>query len=102
MMELPHFFGQICAQSYGNPQICHAVASATRINQGVGLCVLQQALARESPKDPWPHNSCVVRPLESASIVGGFQFSAIAVIGSLPAAALENGIAGQVRNTGEG
>jgi hypothetical protein len=45
MVKLPHFFGEICAQRYGNQQICHAVASATRVNQGVGLCVLQQALA---------------------------------------------------------
>jgi len=45
MMKLPHFFGEICAQRYANQQICHAVSSATRVNQGVGLCVLQQALA---------------------------------------------------------
>jgi hypothetical protein len=46
MMKLPHFFGEICAQRYANQQICHAVAAATRVKQGVGLCVLQQPLAK--------------------------------------------------------
>jgi hypothetical protein len=45
MMKLPHFFGEICAQRYANQRICHAVSSATRVKQGVGLCVLQQPLA---------------------------------------------------------
>jgi hypothetical protein len=44
-MKSPHFFGEICAQRYANQRICHAVSSATRVKQGVGLCVLQQPLA---------------------------------------------------------
>jgi hypothetical protein len=40
-----HFFGEICEQRYADQQICRAVASATRVNQGVGPWVLQQPLA---------------------------------------------------------
>ncbi len=45
MMKLPHFFGEICEHKCADQRICHAVSSATRVNQGVGPCVLQHALA---------------------------------------------------------
>ena len=44
-MKSPHFFGEICEHKCADQRICHAVSSATRVNQGVGPCVLQHALA---------------------------------------------------------
>lgn len=52
-MKSPHFFGEICAQRYANQQICHAVAPGTRVNQGVGPWVLQQALASFCIETPY-------------------------------------------------
>jgi hypothetical protein len=72
-MKLPHFFGEICAQRYGNQQICHAVASATRVNQGVGLCVLQQPLARHREKASNPQkrtNFTVTQGVATADMDG--------------------------------
>jgi hypothetical protein len=48
-----HFFGEICEQRYADQQICRAVASATRVNQGVGPWVLQQPLTN-GPADKAP------------------------------------------------
>jgi len=44
-MKLPYFFGEICEHKCVDQRICHAVSSATRVNQGVGPCVLQHPLA---------------------------------------------------------
>jgi hypothetical protein len=48
-----HFFGEICEQRYADQQICRAVASATRVNQGVGPWVLQQPLAKRCSTEHW-------------------------------------------------
>jgi hypothetical protein len=66
-MEFNALFRGICEQRYADQQICHAVASATRVNQGVGPWVLQQPLAKmtsgkmddpvEASFEAWPPNS---------------------------------------------
>ena len=41
------FFSGYLQKTTANPQICHAFASATRVNQGVEPWVLQQPLASQ-------------------------------------------------------
>jgi hypothetical protein len=45
-MEVLAIFWGYLQKTTENPQICHAFASATRVNQGVEPRVLQQALAK--------------------------------------------------------